>query len=106
MAAGRGGEAGVTARERLGQAQATLAEVKAKQLAGELVEVAEVESFWRSKLRALRGRILNIADGMHTLPAKELVRELRAALSELRTHNSSAVIGPAGFSFPPPLQPR
>lgn len=29
--------------------------MKAKQLAGELVEVAEVESFWRSKLRPLRG---------------------------------------------------
>ena len=34
MAAGRGGDAGASARERLGQAQATLAEVKAKQLAG------------------------------------------------------------------------
>jgi hypothetical protein len=43
MAAGRGGEAGATARERLGQAQATLAEVKAKQLSGELVEVEAVE---------------------------------------------------------------
>jgi terminase small subunit / prophage DNA-packing protein len=37
MAAGRGGEAGASARERLGQAQATLAEVKEKQLTGELV---------------------------------------------------------------------
>jgi hypothetical protein len=43
---------------------------------------------------------------MHTLPAKELVRELRSALSELRTHNSSAVIGPAGFSFPRGSPPR
>jgi hypothetical protein len=53
---------------------------------GETLPTAEVEAFWRSKLRALRGRILNIADRMQTLPAKEhtmLVRELRAALSEL-----------------------
>jgi phage terminase Nu1 subunit (DNA packaging protein) len=51
MAAGRGGEAAVSARERLGLAQANLTEVKAKQLAGELVEVAEVETFWQSKLK-------------------------------------------------------
>ena len=34
MAAGRGGEAGQTARERLGSAQATLAEAKAAQIRG------------------------------------------------------------------------
>jgi hypothetical protein len=37
-AAGRGGDAGASARERLGTAQALLTETKAKQLAGELVE--------------------------------------------------------------------
>ena len=60
--------------------------MKAKQLAGELIEVEAVETFWRTKLKALRARILSIADSMHTLPVKEhtmLVRELRAALNEL-----------------------
>ena len=44
--------------------------MKAKQLAGELIEVEAVETFWRTKLKALRARILSIADSMHTLPCK------------------------------------
>ena len=51
QASARGGEAGVSARECMGQAQAVLGETKAKVMAGELVEASEVESFWRSKLR-------------------------------------------------------
>lgn len=57
QAAGRGGNAGADVRARLGAAQAQLTETRAKQLSGELVEVAEVESFWRSKLKAFRNRI-------------------------------------------------
>ena len=68
-AAARGGEAGASARERLGQAQATLAEVKAKQLSRELVEVSEVETFWRSKLKAFRNRILAVPSRVCDLSA-------------------------------------
>jgi phage terminase Nu1 subunit (DNA packaging protein) len=86
MTAGRGGEAGTTARERLGTAQATLAEVKEKQLAGELVEAAEVEAKWTSACRSIRARVLAVADRMRELPARQhvkLVAELRSALGEL-----------------------
>jgi phage terminase Nu1 subunit (DNA packaging protein) len=44
-AAARGGEDAAAARARLGQAQADLATVKARKLAGELVEASEVEAF-------------------------------------------------------------
>jgi len=60
QAAGRGGEKAAAARARLGSAQSTLAETKAKALAGELVEASEVETFWRTKLKAFRNRILAI----------------------------------------------
>jgi phage terminase Nu1 subunit (DNA packaging protein) len=86
QAAGRGGKAGASARERLGQAQATLAEVKAKQLAGELVEVAEVETFWRGKLKSFRNRVLAVPSRVRDLNARQSVllsQELRAALDEL-----------------------
>jgi phage terminase Nu1 subunit (DNA packaging protein) len=86
MAGGQGGEAGASARERLGQAQATLAEVKAKQLSGELVEASEVEALWTSKLRAFRNRILAIPSRVRDLSARQsvsLTHELRGALTEL-----------------------
>jgi phage terminase Nu1 subunit (DNA packaging protein) len=86
MAAGRGGEAGASAREGLGQAQATLAETKAKQLAGELVEASEVEKLWTSKLRSFRNRILAIPSRLKDLSARHsasLTNELRACLTEL-----------------------
>lgn len=85
-AAGRGGEAGQTARERLAVAQTALTEAKAKQLAGELVEVAKVETFWRSKLKAFRNRILAIPSRVRDLSARQnvtLTQELLAALTEL-----------------------
>jgi hypothetical protein len=53
MAASKGGEAGATARERLGAAQASPAEAGAAQLRGETVALAEVETFRRRKLRGL-----------------------------------------------------
>ena len=86
MAVGRGGEAGASARERLGQAQATLAEVKAKQLAGELVEVEAVETFWRSKLKQFRNRMLAVPSRVRDRSARQsvtLTQELRDALAEL-----------------------
>lgn len=92
MAAGRGGEAGVSARERLGQAQAMLAETKAKQLAGELIEVAEVETFQRGKLKAFRNRILAIPHRVKDLTARQnaaMTQELRAALDELAEDKST-----------------
>ncbi|MGA8688602.1 MAG: hypothetical protein WB662_01510 [Methyloceanibacter sp.] len=77
---------GASARERLGQAQATLAEVKAKQLTGELVEVAEVEALWTRNLRSMRNRVLAIPSRVKDLSARQSValgEELRAAPTEL-----------------------
>ena len=85
-AAGRSGEAGVSARERLGQAQADLAEAKAAQIRGELVEASEVEVKWTSACRAIRARVLAVANRMRDLPRRQhlkLATELRQALSDL-----------------------
>ena len=85
-AAGRSGEAGVSARERLGQAQADLAEAKAAQIRGELVEASEVEAKWTSACRAIRARVLAVANRMRDLPPRQHVKlatELRQALSDL-----------------------
>ena len=86
QAAGRGGDTGADVRARLGAAQAQLTETKARQLAGALVEVAEVESYWRAKLRAFRNRVLAIPSRVRDLSARQsvmLTQELRAALTEL-----------------------
>jgi phage terminase Nu1 subunit (DNA packaging protein) len=90
LATGQGGESAIASatvsRGKLAEAQATLAETKAKQLAGELVEVAEVERVWTSKLKTLRARLLGIGDCLRSLPAREHVRmmtEIRGALTEL-----------------------
>ena len=84
-AAGRGGEAGVTARE-LGAAQADLATTKAAKMRGELVEASEVETFWRGKLQAFRNRVLAVPSRLRDLTARQnvtLTQELRSALHEL-----------------------
>ena len=86
MAAGRGGDAGADARARLGAAQASLAEVRAGQLSGELVSASEVEAKWSATCRAIRGRVLAVADKMRDLPARQhvkLAQELRSALTDL-----------------------
>ncbi|MGC2409012.1 MAG: hypothetical protein WA441_03160 [Methyloceanibacter sp.] len=73
-------------RGKLAEAQATLTEAKAKQLAGELVEAAEVEALWTSKLKLFRNRILAIPSRLKDLSARQsvsLTQELRAALTEL-----------------------
>jgi terminase small subunit / prophage DNA-packing protein len=75
MAAGRGGEAGASARERLGASQGDLTETKAKQ-----------ETFWRTKLKAFRNRVLAIPHRVEYLSARQtlaLTQELRACLDEL-----------------------
>ncbi len=79
-------------RGKLAEAQATLAETKAKQLVGELVEAAEVEALWTRKLKGFRNRILGIGDRIRSLPPREHVKltgELRAALTELADEGSS-----------------
>jgi phage terminase Nu1 subunit (DNA packaging protein) len=92
MAAGRGGEAGASARERLGAAQADLTETKARQLRGELVEASEVETLSRAKLKAIRKRVLAIPHRVEYLSARQtlvLTQELRAALDELAEDKST-----------------
>ena len=61
--------------------QADLAEAKAAKLRGELVEAK-----WSSTCRAIRARVLAVADRMRDLPARQhvkLSRELRDALTDL-----------------------
>ena len=86
QAAGRGGEDAAASRARLGTAQAELAEARAATLRGETLPTAEVEAFWRSKLKTFRARILGIGDRLRHLPPRDHVKlttELRAALTEL-----------------------
>lgn len=86
QAAGRGGDIGADVRARLGAAQATLTETKAKQLAGELVEASEVEAKWTAACRSIRARVLAVADRMRDLSSHQhvkLTQELRNALTEL-----------------------
>ena len=86
IAAGRGGEDASAARARLGSTQANLAEAKAKQLSGELVEADAVEKLWTRKLKAFSNRVLAIPHRVEYLSARQSVtlrQELRAALTEL-----------------------
>jgi hypothetical protein len=64
-----------------GRPKPRFAETKAKQLAGELVPVDEVESFWRGKLKAFRSRILGIGDRMRSLPPCDHVRLMGPIIS-------------------------
>jgi hypothetical protein len=59
--------------ERLGEAQAALAEARAGQLRGELVEAAEVEPLWTRKLRAFGNRVLAIPARVRDLSARQNV---------------------------------
>jgi terminase small subunit / prophage DNA-packing protein len=90
LASGQGGESAIASatisRGKLAEAQATLAETKAKQLAGELVDAAEVERTWTSACKAIRSRVLAVVDRVRDLTAKQrtkLTAELRSALNEL-----------------------
>jgi phage terminase Nu1 subunit (DNA packaging protein) len=86
VAAGCGGEGGGQVRARLGAAQADLAEAKAEQLRGELVESDAVKAKWSSTYWAIRARMPAVADRMPDLPTRhheKLSRELRDPLTEL-----------------------
>ena len=79
-----------TARERLTEAQARLAEVKADAAAGKLVSADDVERAWAGILRDLRSSLLAIPSRVGaTLPhltahdVATLARELKAALAAL-----------------------
>jgi len=55
-------------------------------MAGELVEASEAEAKWTAVCRAIRARVLAVADRMRGLPERQhvkLARELREALSNL-----------------------
>jgi hypothetical protein len=70
----------------LASAQANLNEMRAKQLSGELVEASEVETFWRSKLKSFRNRVLAVPTRLRDLTPPQnvvLTRELRGALDDL-----------------------
>jgi phage terminase Nu1 subunit (DNA packaging protein) len=73
-------------RARLGTGQADLAAEKVKAMRGEVLPTAEVEAFWRGKLRAFRNRVLAVPSRVRDLSARQsvsLTQELRTALTEL-----------------------
>ena len=95
-AAARGGEDAAAARARLGQAQATLAETKAGVMRGELVEADKVETFWRTKLKAFRNRILAVPSRVRDLPARQSVllgQELRGAAAPRECEKRKIALG-------------
>ena len=62
-----------------------LADAKAAQIRGELVEASEIEAKWTSACRAITARVLAVADRMRDLPPRQHVKlatELRQALSD------------------------
>ena len=86
QAAGRGGDTGADVRARLGAAQADLAAEKVKIMRGEVLPTAEVETYWRGKLRSFRNRVLAVPSRVKDLSARQSVTlssELRACLDEL-----------------------
>jgi phage terminase Nu1 subunit (DNA packaging protein) len=86
MASARGGEDAVAVRTKLASAQADLAAEKVNAMRGETLPTAEVEGFWRGKLRTFRNRILAIPNRVRDLTPNQnvvLTRELRDALTEL-----------------------
>jgi len=91
MAAGRGGEAGASARERLGAAQADLTETKARQLRGELVEAIKVEKLWTSKLKAFPNRILAIPHREIYRPGKSFVPRSMSLLRDKAPNVKGAI---------------
>lgn len=79
-----------TARERLTEAQAELAEIKAKAARGELVEASAVAAEWAGVLRDVRAGVLAIPSRVgsqlgHLTPhdLDTIDRELRDVLAEL-----------------------
>lgn len=77
-------------RGRLAAAQANLAELKARKMAGELVEASEVEREWADMLRTVRAGMLAVPQRVaqrcpmldaHTVA--EIDAEIRAVLKEI-----------------------
>lgn len=94
LATGRGGESAIASataqRARLAKAQADLAETKAAQLRGSLLDAGEVEREWSSVLREVRAGMLAVPSrvGLRVpqLTAHDIAEidaEVRAALKEL-----------------------
>jgi len=64
-----------------------------------LIEVDEVEAKWTATCRAIRARVLAVADRMRDLPERQHVRlsgELRAALSDLADGQKRSGSPPVG----------
>ncbi|MGE3583037.1 MAG: terminase small subunit [Hyphomonadaceae bacterium] len=87
---GEGGRAATPTRDRLNQAQAELAEIRAAKLRGELVPVAEIESAWAEIATDVRAALLAVPDRVGArlgdlTPAHIAVidAEIRAALTLL-----------------------
>jgi phage terminase Nu1 subunit (DNA packaging protein) len=81
-------------RGRLAAAQANLAELKARKMAGELVEATEVEATWGGVLRTIRAGMLAVPSRVsQRLPhlsahdVAEIDAEIRAALGEIAVPN-------------------
>lgn len=79
-----------TAKERLTEAQARLAEAKADQAAGKLLDAAEVERTWTGIVRDVRAGLLavpsRVGASLPHLTAHDVAmldRELRAAMEAL-----------------------
>jgi integrase len=74
------------ARARLAARQADLAEIKARKLAGELVEAAEVEATWSGVLRTVRAGVLAIPSRVaHKTSARIWVPMPKRLIEHLKT---------------------
>lgn len=89
---GEGGRAATPTRDRLNEANAVLAEIKAAKLRGEMVMAADVESGWAAIVLEVRAGMLAVADRVGArlgdlTPAHLAVidSEVRAALTVLGT---------------------
>jgi phage terminase Nu1 subunit (DNA packaging protein) len=87
---GRGDGTASAERARLTRAQAVLASLKARRLAGELVAAADVQSEWvhvmsatRARLLAVPSRIAQTAPHLTQGDVEAIDREIREALSAL-----------------------
>jgi phage terminase Nu1 subunit (DNA packaging protein) len=98
VAAGRGGDSpGLTAeRVRLAKAQADIAELKAAETRGTMLDSGAVEDEWSGILRGVRAGMLAVPGRVsqrlpHLTPfdVSELDREVRAVLTELGNDNQS-----------------
>lgn len=79
-------------RERLVNAQAELAEIRAKKMRGELLPAADVEREWAAMCADIRNALLAAparcaARGVPDEAVKALDEEIRAVLSRLAAHS-------------------